>query len=164
MYSFQLSAVDLLSIPPVTPNTMSCIPQSYTGRACQLELQNQQNCMSIFDGQNDSDVLIPSDIDQELREKKAQLLFIELELLTQSEECQKDLKSFWCPLLFGMCDMRGQRVSLPSYKQCIQLHNGTCSDVAKKKDTPSLLLPECVHFNQNFSYGNLFNYILLLSS
>ena len=87
---------------------------------CLLELQDWQSCLP--ERQNDSDVFIPSDVDQEMREEQAQLLFTEL---SPSEECEREFKSFWCLLLFGVCDGRGQR-RLPSRDHCIQLQNNTC--------------------------------------
>ena len=160
--------MNLLSIPPLAPHSMSCIPQSYTGFVCRSELQNWQSY--LFERQNDSDVLVPSDVDQKLMEEQVQMVFAKLQLLTRSEKCQKELKSFWCLLLFGVCDVRGQR-ELPSYEQCVQLYNSTCNDVASeiyKKDIISSLLLDCANLNINLSYGTLHNqiehYILVLNS
>ena len=60
---------------------------------------------------NGSDVLIPSDVDQELREEQVQMLFTQLHLLRPTKECHRDFKSFWCLLLFKVCDNR----TLPSH-------------------------------------------------
>ena len=90
---------------------------------CLLELQDWQNCLP--ERQNNSDVFIPSDVDQGMREEQAQLLFTELQLLSPSEECEREFKSFWCLLLFGVCDGSDQR-RLPSLDHCIQLQNNTC--------------------------------------
>ena len=98
---------------------------------CLLELHDWQSCLP--ERQNDSDVFIPSDVDQEMREEQAQLLFTELQLLSPSEECEREFKSFWCLLLFGMCDGNGQR-RLPSRDHCIQLQTDTCADVLPLPD------------------------------
>ena len=98
---------------------------------CLLELQDWQSCLP--ERQNDSDVFIPSDVDQEMREEQAQLLFTELQLLGPSEECEREFKSFWCLLLFGVCDGSGQR-RLPSRDHCVQLHNNTCAEVLPLSD------------------------------
>ena len=100
-----------------------CSAEPYTGSMCLKELHDWQGCLP--ERQNDSDVFIPSDVDQELREQQAQLLFTELQLLSPSEECEREFKFFWCLLLFGVCDGSGQR-RLPSRDHCIQLHNNTC--------------------------------------
>lgn len=104
----------------------SCLPNPYTGSACLLELQDWQNHLRLPERLNDSDVLISSDVDQELREKEAQSLFRQLLLLnpSPSEECQREFKSFWCLVQFGLCD--GKR--LPTYHQCEQLQNDLCAD------------------------------------
>ena len=93
---------------------------------CLLELHDWQRCLP--ERQNDSDVFIPSDVDQEMREEQAQLLFTELQLLSPSEECEREFKSFWCLLLFGVCDGSGQR-RLPSRDHCIQLQNNICTEI-----------------------------------
>lgn len=102
-----------------------CSPQPYTGSICLLELQEWQICLP--EKQNDSVVFIPSDVDQELREEQAHLLFTVLQLLNPNEECQREFKKFWCLLLFGVCDDGEKR--LPSSKQCSQLQTDTCTDI-----------------------------------
>lgn len=105
----------------------SCSPTVYTGTVCLLELQEWQICLP--ERQNETHVLIPSDIDQELKEKEAKLLFTKLQQWSPNNTCQGEFRSFWCLLLFGICDGRGQR-RLPSYDQCIYLQqHDTCDQV-----------------------------------
>ena len=92
---------------------------------CLLELQDWQTCLP--ERQNDSDVFIPSHVDQEMREEQAQLLFTGIQ---RSEECERDFKSFWCLLLYGICDGSGQR-RLPSRDVCIQMQTESCAEVVE---------------------------------
>ena len=103
-----------------------CSAEPYTGPMCLLELQDWQSCLP--EKQNDSDVFIPSDVDQELREEQAQLLFTRIQFLNPSQDCQRDFKSFWCLLLYGICDGGGQR-RLPSRNFCIQMQTESCAEV-----------------------------------
>ena len=103
----------------------SCSPNVYNGSVCLLELQDWQSCLP--ERQNESHVFIPSDIDQERTEKQAELLF--LQKWSPNNTCQKEFRSFWCLLHFGICDGRGHK-RLPSYDQCIHLQqHDTCYQV-----------------------------------
>lgn len=106
----------------------TCSSQLYTGSQCLSELQNWQSCLP--GRKNDTNVSIPSDVDQTLREEQAIFLFTGLQLLSASEECQREFKSFWCLLLFGVCDGNGQR-RLPSFDLCMQLQTHSCADIIK---------------------------------
>lgn len=126
-----------------------CSPQPYTGSLCLLELQDWQSCLP--ERQNNSDVFIPSDVDQETREELAHLLFTGLQLLSPNEECQREFKAFWCLLLFGVCD--GGRKRLPSSKQCFQLQTDTCADIIRI----ATAVPEYAEIVQNcnnFRFNN----------
>lgn len=130
-------------------NPLLCSPQPYTGSICLLELQEWQTCLPKK--QNDSDVFIPSDVDQELREEQAHLLFTVLQLLNPNEKCQKEFKNFWCLLLFGVCD--GGEKRLPSSKQCLELQMDTCTDII----TIATAAPEYTEIIQNCNNFRLNN-------
>lgn len=126
-----------------------CLPQPYTGSICLLELQEWQSCLP--EKQNYSDVFIPTDVDQELREEQAHLLFTVLQLLNPSEECQREFKTFWCLLLFSVCD--GGQKRLPSSEQCFQLQTDTCTDII----TIATAVPEYSEIIQNCNNFRLNN-------
>ena len=109
-----------------TLEDFSCFPNPYTGSVCLLELQDWQNRLRLPDRLNNSDVLISSDVDQELGEEQAEMLFRELLLLNPlpSEDCLREFKSFWCLVQFGLCD--GKR--LPTCHQFEEMHNSLCAN------------------------------------
>ena len=133
----------------------SCSPQPYTGSQCLLELQNWQSCLPERQNDtnyNDTIVYIPSDSDQALREEQAHFLFTGFQLLGASEECVREFKSFWCLLLFGVCDSNGQK-RLPSFDMCQQLQTHACADIINiATDVPdfSVLVQDC----NNFRFSN----------
>lgn len=136
----------MVFIPIQKVDPFSCSPQPYTGSQCLLELQNWQSC--LLERQNDTTVYIPSDSDQALREEQAYFLFTGLQLLGPSEECVREFKSFWCLLLFGVCDSNGQKW-LPSFDMCWQLQTHTCADIINiATDAPdfSVLVQNCNNF------------------
>ena len=113
---------------PQNPDPLSCSPTPYTGSQCLVELQEWQDCLP--ERRNVSaEILIPSDVNQELGESRAEQLFAGLQLVGPSEDCQREFRSFWCLLLFGgLCDGSGQ-MRLPSYELCNTLQTDTCSDL-----------------------------------
>ena len=130
-------------------NPLSCSPLQYNGSACLLELQKWQSCLSLR--QNDSVVLIPSNIEQDVQEKKVQMLFAGLQSLHPSEGCIRAFISFWCLVGFGLCDGSGQH-RLPSYEECITLQTNSCAvEVQIASDISGLapLFQECEIFRLN---------------
>ena len=157
-----------------TVEDFSCIPNPYTGSVCLLELQDWQNRLRLPETRNDSDIFISSDVDQELREEEVQILFRELLLLNPlpSEECQREFKSFWCLVQFGLCV--GKR--LPTCHQCEQLQNGICTNstctelfsfVADMENIDTITSPHC-NLIKNFTCGKvqymdeIYSYLILL--
>ena len=79
------------------------------------------------------------------------MLFEGLQLAGASQECEKEFKSFWCLLLFGLCDDSGQR-RLPSSDQCISLQTDTCSEIIQFAATVpaySVIIQNCNNFRFN---------------
>ena len=106
---------------------------------CLLELHDWQSCLP--ERQNDSDVFIPSDVDQEMREEQAQLLFTTgLPLLGASEDCVRESKSYFCLLLFGLCDGSGQN-RLPSWEECIDIQQNVCAAEIQRASEIELFAP-----------------------
>ena len=118
---------------------LSCSAQPYTGSMCLLELHDWQRCLP--ERQNDSDVFIPSDVDQQMREEQAQLLFTTgLPLLGASEDCVRESKSYFCLLLFGLCDGSGQN-RLPSREECIDIQQNVCAAEIQRASEIELFAP-----------------------
>ena len=117
---------------------------------CLLELHDWQRCLP--ERQNDSDVFIPSDVDQEMREEQAQLLFTTgLPLLGASEDCVRESKSYFCLLLFGLCDGSGQ-TRLPSREECIDIQQNVCAaeiQIASEIELFAPLIQDCDLFRFN---------------
>lgn len=122
----------------------SCSPVPYTGSMCLSELQAWQSCLPERGNVSQYDVLIPSDIDQKLAESQAEMLFIGLELVGPSRECQIEFREFWCLLLFSVCDGDSKR-RLPSYELCTSLQTNTCADLIQFAAT----IPEYAVIVQN---------------
>ena len=126
----------------------------YTGSVCLEELTEWQNCPPETPQNASSEVLIPSTTDQEQRESQATLLFTGLELVTPrpSQYCNKEFRSFWCLLLFGVCD--GNGISrFPSFEQCHSLQTDTCSEVIEfASNVPEF--PMVIQNCNNFRLGN----------
>ena len=117
---------------------------------CLEELQQWQSCLPERDNISDS-VFIPSDVDQELIETRAEMLLKVLQSAVPSKECEKEFKSFWCLLLFGVCDDSGQR-RLPSSDQCTNLQTDTCSEIIQIAATVpeySVIIQKCENFRFN---------------
>ena len=130
-------------------NPLSCSPLQYNGSACLLELQNWQSCLPLR--QNESVVLIPSNTEQDVQETTVQILFAGLQSLHPSEGCMTAFRSFWCLVLFGLCDGSGQR-RLPSYEECITLQTNSCAfEMQMASGIPHLarLFQECEIFRLN---------------
>lgn len=77
-----------------------------------------------------------------MKEKEAQLLFAELQQLSPSDVCQREFRSFWCLLLFGVCDVSDQK-RLPSYDQCIHLQQHCDQEFRDGLKTIAIYLQEC---------------------
>ena len=121
----------------MTNSSVICSPQSYNGSLCLQELLDWQMCLP--GRQNGTEIFIPSDIDQERREKAAQVLFTDFQL---PSGCQSEFKSFWCLYLFCVCDRIGQR-RLPTYDHCIHFQNNTCYNILEQAIEGKLLPLEC---------------------
>ena len=119
---------------------------------CLLELQDWQNCLP--ERQNDSDVFIPSDVDQEMREEQAQLLFTELlPLLGASEDCVRESKSYFCLLLFGLCDVSG-KTRLPSREECIDIQQNVCAAEIQRASEIELFTTPLIQDCDLFRFNN----------
>ena len=97
------------------------------------------------------EVFIPSAVDQELAESQADMLFAGLELVGTGPECETEFRSFWCLLLFGVCDGNGKS-RLPSFKLCHTLQTITCFDLiqfAASVPEFSVIVQNC----NNFRFG-----------
>ena len=122
---------------------------------CLEQLNEWQNCLPETPQNASREVFIPSATDQEQRETQATLLFTGLELVTPrpSQDCDKEFSSFWCLLLFGVCD--GNGISrFPSFELCHSLQIDTCSEVIEfASNVPefSMVMQNC----KNFRLGNL---------
>ena len=109
--------------------------------------------------QNETEVFIPSDIDQGVREEIAQVLFTDFQL---PSGCQSEFKSFWCLYLFGVCDGIGQRI-LPTYDHCIHIQNNTCYHRVEKALERKSLLLECSNFEVNSTNCSKLNFKAITS-
>lgn len=130
----------------IDTNRTDCSSKNYSGTVCLAELQQWHYC-----GENNGpDILIPSDIDQDIVGIKAEQLFILIQILNPSKDCLKAFRSFICLHLFGVCDGNGHIVQ-PSYEDCIQLTTDTC--VQEVQDINRLFgpeyLPQCVDFSHD---------------
>ena len=128
---------------------------------CLEELQQWQSCLPERENVSAS-VFIPDDVDQELSETQAEMLFKGLQLAGPSQDCEREFKSFWCLLLFGLCDDSGQR-RLPSSDQCTSLQTDTCSEIIQIAATMpeySGIIQNCDNFR--FSSQPCGRYIKLL--
>ena len=144
IFSYTPQLVTLLSdAAMMTNSSLICSPQSYNGSLCLQELLDWQMCLP--GRQNETEVFIPSDIDQRVREEMAQVLFTDFKL---PSGCQSEFKSFWCLYLFGVCDGIGQR-RLPTYDHCIHLQNNTCYKIVEKAIEGKSLPLECSNFEVN---------------
>ena len=116
----------------------------YNGSVCLEELQQWQNCLPERENVSDS-VFIPSDVDQELIETQAEMLFEGLQQsVGPSQECKTEFKSFWCLLLFPLCDDSGQR-RLPSSDQCTSLQTDIIQ-IAATVPEYSVIIQKCDNF------------------
>ena len=130
-------------------NPLVCSPQQYNGSTCILELQDWQSCLP--DRQNASDVLISSDVEQSVQEEKLQLLFAGLQSLHPSEGCRTAFRSFWCLVLFSLCDGSDHR-RLPSYGECVTLQTKSCAverQIASSIPELASLFQECEVYRLN---------------
>ena len=147
LFSTRLYTTFYMHIQSINP--LSCSPLQYNGSTCLLELQEWQSCLP--ERQNDSDVLISSDVEQDVQEEKLQMLLAGLQSLYPSEGCMTAFRSFWCLVLFGLCDGSGQR-QLPSYEECITLQAKSCAvEKLIASGIPELapLFQECAIFRLN---------------
>ena len=94
---------------------------------CLEDLTSWQSCLPE-QGNTTSEILISSSVDQELAELQAVMLFTGLGLVGTSAVCEREFRSFWCLLLFGVCD--GNNLNrLPSFELCNSLQTDTCYDL-----------------------------------
>ena len=130
-------------------NPLSCSPLQYNGTTCLLELQERQSCLP--ERQNDSYVLTSSNVEQDAQEERLQMLLAGLQSLYPSEGCMTAFRSFWCLVLFGLCDGSGQR-RLPTYEECITLQAKSCAvekQIASGVPDLAPLFQECEVFRLN---------------
>ena len=145
--------VTLLSDDVMMSNSsLICSPQFYNGSLCLQELLDWQMCLP--GRQNETEVFIPSDIDQGVREEMAQVLFTDFQL---PSGCQSEFKSFWCLYLFGVCDGIDRR-RLPTHDRCIHFQNNTCYKILEKAIEGKSLLLECSNFDDNFTKCSKLNF------
>lgn len=129
-------------------NKTDCSSTKYSGSVCLAELQQWHYC----DESSGPDVLIPSDLDQNIVEKEAQQMLTYFRLLNPSKDCLTAFRSFICLYLFGLCDSRGHIIQ-PSYNECIHLTTDTC--VEEVKEITTLLGPERLPQCQDFSHNHI---------
>ena len=164
----------ILKIPPYTYlvtqcliwqdlDPLSCSAQPYTGSVCLQELQDWQNCLP--ERRNDSAVFVPSDIDLETRENEAELLFTTgLPLLQASEHCTAESRSYFCLLLFALCDGSGRK-RLPSREECIYVQENICAAEIQRASEIELfasVIQDCDLFQFNTPACSKYNNMIFL--
>ena len=108
-----------------THNVLECSePTNYEGTLCSEELRQWQQC---FSGVQTTDVLIPSNVDQQKAEDSASLLLSGIQFLSPSQECVAAIKPFMCLYLFGSCDYQNQLRQV-SRSDCVELRDELCPD------------------------------------
>ena len=74
-----------------------------------------------------TDILLPSNVDQQKAEDSASLLLSGLLFLSPSQECVAAIKPFMCLYLFGSCDYQNQLRQV-SRSDCVELRDELCPD------------------------------------
>ena len=137
-----MAIVKLLQPESSPNNTASPCAQvvPYSGQICTNHLTSLKSCFSGA-SPSTSPLNVPSDIDQQLRERNAAQLLNEF---NTSLECSEEIQPFLCLHMFGLCDASGN-LHTSSRGECLRLRDTVCSSEWARAVSllPSGNLPVC---------------------
>ena len=100
-------------------NKSQCFSEVYEGNVCGSALQLLQGCIPDHNGT--SEVYIPSNGNQYLKEERLTQLLAGLQLLIPSRACEAVIAPFLCSYYFGICDGTGE-LYLPASTTAMTYH------------------------------------------